>query len=120
MASRDDQFDHIVREFLQAQIDSLIGIHLRDENITTLRKLRQYLRKPGLDTLQWRDIGDGDQMKDFPDDMKEDLRAIASYLAWVQYHFGPTDTCQFDYTLKTRGDFDDYVGFDFNLAYPVS
>ena len=36
LASRADQFDHIVREFLQAQIDLLIGIHLRDENITTL------------------------------------------------------------------------------------
>ena len=104
-ASRDDIYDHIVRELLQAQIGSPIDTHLQDAKITTLRKLRQYLRKPGLDTLQWRDIGDGDQMKDFPDDMKEDLRAIASYLDWVQNHFGPTDTCQFDYTKKTRGDF---------------
>ena len=69
MASRDGEFDHMVREFLQAHIDTLIDIHLRDENITTLRKLRQYLKKPGLDELQWRDIDDGDQMKDFPDDM---------------------------------------------------
>ena len=96
MASRDRQFGHIVREFLQAQIDSPINIHLRDENITTLRKLRQYLKKPGLDGFQWRDINGGDNMKDFPDDTEEDLRAITSYLAWVQNHFGPTDTCRFD------------------------
>ena len=60
MTSRDGQFDHIVREFLQAQIDSPVDIHLQDENITTLCKLRQYLKKPGLDELQWRDIDNGD------------------------------------------------------------
>ena len=84
MTSRDAMYNHIVRELLQAQINSLIDTLLRDAKVTTLRKLRQYLRKPGLDTYEeWRDDEDGDQMKDFPDDMKEDLSAIGSYLDWV-------------------------------------
>ena len=59
-------------------------------------------------------------MKDVSDDMKEDLSAIGSYIDWVQNHFGPTNTCQIDYTLKTRGDFDDYVGCHFDPVHPVS
>ena len=47
--------------------------------------------------------------------MKEDLQAIASYLDWLQNHFGPTDECgYYDYTLKTREDFDAYVGCHFD------
>ena len=42
-------YNHIVRELPQAQIDSPIDILLRDAKVTTLRKLRQYLRKPGLE-----------------------------------------------------------------------
>ena len=75
MASRDKMYDHIVRELLQAQIDSPIDTLLRDAKGTTLRKLRQYLRKPGLATYKWRDSKDEDKMKDFPDDMQEDLLA---------------------------------------------
>ena len=83
MAGRDYMYEHIVRVLLQAKIDTLINILLRDANVTTLRRLRQYLKKPGLVDKKWRDIEDEDKMKDFEDDMKEDLLAIASYLDWV-------------------------------------
>ena len=61
LVNRADIFNHIGREFLQAPINSMIDIYLWDENITTLRKLRQYLRKPGLDEMQWRDMTDKDK-----------------------------------------------------------
>ena len=78
-----NMYEHIVRVLLQAEIDSPIYILLQDAEITTLRRLRQYLKKPGLENKQWRDIEDGDTMKDFDGDMKEDLQAIASYLDWL-------------------------------------
>ena len=110
-----NMYEHIVRVLLQAEIDSPIYILLQDAEITTLRRLRQYLKKPGLENKQWRDIEDGDTMKDFDGDMKEDLQAIASYLDWLQNHFGPTDECgYYDYTSKTREDFDVYVGCQFD------
>ena len=56
---------------------------LQDAKVTTLRKLRQYLRKPGLEKDKWRDAEDEDKMKEFEGDMKEDLQAIGSYLDWV-------------------------------------
>ena len=88
---------------------------MRDANVATLHRLRQYLKKPGLEDEQWRDIEDGDTMKDFDGEMKEDLQAIASYLDWVQNNFGPTEECgQYNYTLKTREDFDAYVGCYFD------
>ena len=80
MVSCDAMCDHVVRELLQAQIDSPIDTLLRDAKVTTLCKLRQYLRKPGLATYKWRDSKEEDKMKDFPDDMQEDLLAIGSYL----------------------------------------
>ena len=79
--SRDEIYDHIVRELLQAKIDSPIDTLLRDAKVVTLCKLRQYIRKPGLEKYQWRDIKYGDdKMKDFSADMMEDLSAIGSYL----------------------------------------
>ena len=86
-----NMYEHIVKVLLQAEIDSPIYTLLQDADITTLRRLRQYLKKPGLEDKQWRDIEDGDTMKDFSGDMKEDLQAIASYLDWLQNHSGPTD-----------------------------
>ena len=54
-------------------------------------------------------------MTDFSGDMKEDLQAIASYLDWLQNHFGPTKECGcYDYTSETRDDFDAYVGCHFD------
>ena len=107
---RDEMYDHIVRELLQAKIDSPIDTLLRDAKVVTLRKLRQCLRKPGLEKYQWRDINNRDKMKDFSDDTKEDLSAIRSYLDWVQNHHGTIGYGHFNYLSKTRGNFDDYVG----------
>ena len=73
-----EMYNHIVRELLLAKIDSPIDTLLWDAKVVTLRKLRQYLRKPGLETYQWRDSKDRDKMKDFSADMKEDLSAIGS------------------------------------------
>ena len=112
-------YDHIVKVLLQAEIGSPIHTLLQDADITTLRKLKQYLKKPGLEDLQWRDIDDGDTMKDFNDEMKEDLQAMNSYLEWLQNHFGPSKECgYYDYTSETREDFDQYVGCHFDPDHP--
>ena len=99
MTGRDCMYAHIVRVLLQAEIDTPIDILVRDANVATLRRLRQYLKKPGVADEKWNDIEDKDKMKDFDGEMKEDLQAIGSYLDWVQNHFGPTEECgQYDYT----------------------
>ena len=120
MAGRGHEvYEHIVKVLLQAEIGSPIYTLLQDADITTLRRLRQYLKKPGLEDKQWRDIENGDTMTDFSGDMKEDLQAIASYLDWLQNHFGPTRECgYYDYTSETRDDFDAYVGCHFDPENP--
>ena len=111
--SREDVFNHIMREDLQAPTDSPFNIHLRNENVTTLRRLLQYIRKPGVDRLQWRDSDDTGKMKNFPDDTKKYLRAFPHYLLhWLQNNFGsPQLFCLF---TRTHDDFKDYIGIDFN------
>ena len=68
-------YEHIVRVrvILQAQIDSPIDTLLQDAKVTTLGKLRQYIKKPGLANEKWRDAEDGDKLKEVEGDMKEDL-----------------------------------------------
>ena len=73
MAGRDYIYEHIVRVLLQAQIDSPMDTLLRDAKVTTLRKLRQYFKKPGLANEKWRNAEDGDKLKEFEGDMKGDL-----------------------------------------------
>ena len=50
-----NMYKHIVRVLLQAEIDTPIDILLWDANVATLRRLRQYLKKPGLADEKWRD-----------------------------------------------------------------
>ena len=98
MTGRDHMYEH-----KKSQIDFLIDTLLRDAKVTTLCK--------------WRDVEDKDKMKEFEGNMKEDLQAIGAYLDWVQNHFGPTEERgQFDYTSKTRVNFDDYVVCHFDPA----
>ena len=80
LLSGQDFFNHIMREVIQASLDSPFDIHLRNEKVTTLRRLLQYIRKPGMDGMQWRDSEDRGEMKDFPDDTKKYFRAFPRYL----------------------------------------
>ena len=76
-----------MRGLLSADIGTPIDILLRSDNVTSLRKLRQLIKKPGLDNKLWKDPNDGDKEKELSEEQHEDLLALGSYLNWLQSGF---------------------------------
>jgi len=70
-----------------------------------------------LGLIQWTD-GDGDKHS-LSNDQYEDLTAINSYLNWLQNGFGPMQNGYFDITLKTRDNFDGFIGAIFDPTAPI-
>ena len=110
MASENSRlaYNHIVRVLLDAADGTPIDVLLRGEGITKLRKLRQYLRKPGLAVVTYTD-SEGTE-HDLSDEQYEDLQAMHSYLNWLQNNYGPISESYYDITSRSRADFEIFIG----------
>ena len=52
----DEVYNHIVRVLLDAAIDSLIDLLLCADNCTSIARLRQLIKIPGLNEEQYKDL----------------------------------------------------------------
>ena len=85
MANNSDYnraFDHITRVWLQTET-SEIGLLLREGEVGNLRRLRMYLRHPGLLLHGTYTNDDGDQVE-VDDEQKEELSGVLSYMNYLQ------------------------------------
>ena len=110
MASENSRFtyDHIVKVLLDAADGIPIALLLRGEGITNLCTLRQYLRKPGLDSATYKDSEGVSQPPTAQ--QYDDLGAPQSYLNWLQNNHSPLSDSYYDVTTKTRDDYELFWG----------
>ena len=103
MANNSDYnraFDHITRVWLQTET-SEIGLLLREGEVGNLRRLKTYLRHPGL--LEGRYTNDDGDQVELDDEQKEEIAGVSSYMNYLQNHWGPEYTIspsKEDQTLK--------------------
>ena len=90
----DEACNHVVRVLLDAAISSPINLLLRADNCTSIARLRQLIKIPGLHERAELFRLNGEQY--------EDLQAIGSYINWA-HNAGHSDI-----TTRTRGSFDHF------------
>ena len=83
-----------MRVLLDAAVDSPIGLVLRADNCTSIARLRQLIKIPGLH--------DRAEQHKLNEEQYEDLQAIGSYINWA-HNAGHSDI-----TTRTRGSFDHF------------
>jgi hypothetical protein len=94
-----------VRVLLDAAIDSPIDLLLRADNCTSIARLRQLIKIPGL--LERA------EQHGLNTDQYDDLRAIESYINWT-YNNGHSDI-----TTQTRGSFDHFFDRVYDVNNPI-
>ena len=94
-----------MRVLLDAAIDSPIDLLLRDNNCTSIARLRQLIKIPGLLELSNKYRLDEEQY--------EDLQAIGSYINWA-HNAGHSDI-----TTRTRGCFDHFFEKTYDAHNPT-
>ena len=72
---RVEAYNHVVRVLLDAAIHSPIDLLLRADNCTSIARLRQLIKIPGL-------LGLSNKFR-LNEDQYEDLLAIESYINWT-------------------------------------
>ena len=102
---REEAYNHVVRVILDAAINSPIDLLLRADNCTSIARLRQLIKIPGL-----LDLSNEFRLND---DQYEDLLAIESYINWTN------NNGYFDITSRTHINFDDYIGCHFDPENPT-
>ena len=79
----EEAYNHVVRVLLDATIDSPVDLLLRSDNCTSIARLRELIKMPGL-------LGLSNKFR-LNDDQYEDLLAIIeSYINWT-YNNGHSD-----------------------------
>ena len=95
-----EAYNHVVRVLLEAAIDSLTDLLLRFADCTSITRLRQLIKKPGLRRLSRRfGLSDGQY---------EDLLVLESYIIWTD------NAGQFDITTHTQKHFEYYMHSIYN------
>ena len=89
-----EAYNHVVRVLLDAAIDSPIDLLLHADNCTSIARLRQLIKIPGLHD---RAVKHGLNI-----DQYEDLQAIGSYINWAH------NTGHSDITTRKCGSFDHF------------
>ena len=87
-----EAYIHVVRVLLDAAIDSPIDLLLRADNCTSIARLRQLIKIPGLHERS--------ELFRLNEEQHEDLLAIESYINWMN------NSGYFDITSWTRQAFD--------------
>ena len=100
-----EAYIHVVRVLLDAAIDSPIDLLLRADNCTSIARLRQLIKIPGLHERS--------ELFRLNEEQHEDLLAIESYINWTN------NSGYFDITTETRGSFDGYIGCHFDPENPT-
>ena len=100
-----EAYIHVVRVLLDAAIDSPIDLLLRADNCTSIARLRQLIKIPGLHERS--------ELFRLNEEQHEDLLAIESYINWTN------NNGYFDITSWTRKNFDDYIGCHFDPENPT-
>ena len=89
-----EAYNHVVKVHLDAAINSPIDLLLRAENCTSIARLRQLIKIPGL--------YDRAEQHRLNKEQYEDLQAIGSYINWA-HNEGHSDI-----TTRTHGSFDHF------------
>ena len=105
---------HIVRVLLNAAFDTPVDLLLRNDNVTTLRKLT------GLDAKLWKYPNDANKEKALTNEQYKELLALESYLNWLQNGFAPVQDGHFDIASKTCKDFKHFIGVIFDDANTIT
>ena len=65
----EEAYLHVLRVLLDAAIDTPVDLLLRGDNVTSLQRLRQLVKKPGLliCSLRWKDPNAGNKEKKLTD-----------------------------------------------------
>ena len=119
MANNSDYnwaFDHITRVWLQTET-SEIGLLLREGELGNLRRLKTYLRHPGL--LEGRYTNDDGDQVELDDEQKEEIAGVSSYMYYLQNHWGPDADGIYDFSLKERSDFDMFLANHGPDEFPI-
>ena len=97
-----------------------IGHLLRAGKVQMLRRLRTYLRHPGL--LEGTYVNDeGDEVR-LTEEQYEELEGVASYMnyLYLQNQWGlEGQVGTYDYTLKTRSDFEMFLSIHPRSEMPI-
>ena len=102
----EEAYNHVVRVLLDAAIDSPMDLLLRADNFTSIARLRQLIKFPGL-------LGLSNKFR-LNDDQYEDLLAIESYINWG-HNAGHSDI-----TTRTRGCFDHFFENTYDVNNPTA
>ena len=102
----EEEHNHIVRVLLDTAIDSPVDLLLCADNCTSIERLRQLIKKPGLWRLSLRFGPTKEQY--------EDLLALESYINWTN------NAGHFDITTRTRANFDTFIGATFGVNNPIA
>ena len=111
-----EMYDHLVRVLPDAQKGSPVDVFLQEANCTTLHRLKQIVRKSGLQSIQWTNPYTN-KKESLTDNQYEELEALSSYLNWLQNGFGPDQDGIFDITQKSRDNFESFIGNIFEGDY---
>ena len=90
----DEAYNHVVRVVLDAAINSPIDLLLRADNCTSIARLRQLIKIPGLHERS--------ELFRLNEDHEKDLQVIGSYINWA-HNAGHSDI-----TTRTRGSFNHF------------
>jgi hypothetical protein len=101
----EEEYNHVVRVLLDTAIDSPIDLLLRAVNCTSIARLRQLIKIPGL-----LDLSNEFRLND---DQYEDLQAIESYINWAH------NASHSDITTRTRGCFDTFFENKYDVNNPI-
>ena len=100
-----EAYNHVVRVLLEAAVDSPTNLLLRADNCTSIARLRQLIKIPGLLESAERHGLNTDQY--------DDLRAIKSYINWAH------NEDHSDITTRGRGSFDHFFEHVYDVTNPT-
>ena len=103
---REELYNHILRVLFDAAIDSPVDLLLHNDNCTSVERLRQLIKRPGLRRLSLR-FG-------LTDEQYEDLLGLESYINWTN------NAGHFDISTQTLDNFDAFIGITFNVNNPIT
>ena len=101
----NEAYIHVVRVLLEAAVDSPTDLLLRADNCTSIARLRQLIKIPG---LHERAVRHG-----LNEDQYDDLQAIEPYINWVH------NEDHSDVTTQTRGSFDHFFDHVYDVNNPT-
>ena len=112
MASEVGQqdFEHVVRELLDAAPRSPVDLLLREQGVANLDKLEQYLIKPGLPHSYTDDDG---CERDITDEQYEDILALEPYFNWLR------NGSVRDMFRQSQATYEMFIGAAFSIEGPI-